>query len=368
MAVQTVTTQPEWRKAIEALPSTPKNIPAFFLAHGSPFLVFPKSEDHGRLGSYSGPTGPLASFLKDFGPALLKKYEPKGIVVFSAHWETFGTRLGLLLYNLLWLFIIPQRVVTDYGDENPLLMDYYGFQPSMYELKFKSKGDSKLSQRIVQLYHEVSAYFVDQGKINFTILIHWQVGQSARTTSKLEPRGEDGRGFEGPGLDHGVFVPFKLMFGEELTGIPIVQVSIDSSLSPEKNWALGKAVAKLRSAPFDEIDSRILNMALSREEGILIISGGLTFHNLRDFASFSPDTCKPIHREFDRAIFDAVTVVDADKRKEAMVNLTQHPGFRASHPREEHFVPLYVAAGAGEGGDVRVVTSLYGAPTFAFGV
>ncbi|KAG6874302.1 hypothetical protein C0995_001527 [Termitomyces sp. Mi166 len=315
MTVETVTTQPEWRKAIDALPSTPNNIPAFFLAHGSPFLAFPESEahTHGRLGSYSGPAGPLANFLKDFGPALLKKYEPKGIVVFSAHWETVGTRL-----------------VTDYGDENPLLMDYYGFQPSMYRLKFKSKGDSKLSQRIVQLYHEA--------------------GQSARTTSKLEARGEDGRGFEGPGLDHGVFVPFKLMFGEELPGVPIVQVSIDSSLSPEKNWALGKAVAKLR------------------EEGILIISGGLTFHNLRDFASFSPITCKPIHREFDRAIFDAVTMLDTDKRKEGMVNLTRHPGFRASHPREEHFVPLYVAAGAGEGGDVRVVTSLYGAPTFAFGV
>ena len=61
-------------------------------------------------------------------------------------------------------------------------------------------------------------------------------------------------------------------------------------------------------------------------------------------------------------------IFQADKRKEAMVNLTRHPGFRASHPREEHFIPLYVAAGAGEGGNVRIVTSLYGAPTFAFGV
>ncbi|KAG6909839.1 hypothetical protein DXG01_015112 [Tephrocybe rancida] len=313
MAVPTVTTQTEWRQAIEALPSTPSIIPAFFLAHGSPFLAFSESEanSHARLGPYAGPTGPLATFLKEFGPALLKKYEPKGILVFSAHWETFGTRL-----------------VTDYGDENPLLMDYFGFQPSMYQLKFKSRGDANLSQRIVQLYHEA--------------------GQSARTTSKLEARGEDGRGFEGPGLDHGVFVPFKLMFGEELAGVPVVQVSIDSSLSPEKNWALGQAVAKLR------------------EEGILIISGGLTFHNLRDFAGFAPDTCKPIHREFDRAIFDAVTMPDPDKRKQAMVNLVKHPGFRASQPREDHFVPLYVAAGAGEGGGVRVVTSLYGAPTFAF--
>ena len=70
-------------------------------------------------------------------------------------------------------------------------------------------------------------------------------GERARTTTKLEPRGDDGRGFEGPGLDHGVFVPFRFMFGE-FTDIPIVQVSIDSSLSPEKNWAIGKAVTELR--------------------------------------------------------------------------------------------------------------------------
>jgi len=61
-----------------------------------------------------------------------------------------------------------------------------------------------------------------------------------------EPRGLDGRGFEGPGLDHGVFIPFRIMFGEVFTDIPIVEVSIDSSLDPEKNWQLGKAVAELR--------------------------------------------------------------------------------------------------------------------------
>lgn len=36
------------------------------------------------------------------------------------------------------------------------------------------------------------------------------------------------------------------MFGEEFTEIPIVQVSIDSSLDPKTNWEAGKAVAKLR--------------------------------------------------------------------------------------------------------------------------
>lgn len=51
-----------------------------------------------------------------------------------------------------------------------------------------------------------------------------------------------------------------------------------------------------------------------------------------------------------------------------MVNLTEHAGFRLAHPRADHFVPLYVAAGAGDGGDVRVVSAIYGAPTIAFGL
>ena len=51
-----------------------------------------------------------------------------------------------------------------------------------------------------------------------------------------------------------------------------------------------------------------------------------------------------------------------------MIELTRHRGFRASHPREEHFVPLYVAAGAGEGGEVKTLMKMYGIPTFAFGV
>lgn len=47
-----------------------------------------------NLYAWGGKEGPLAQFLEDFGPALLEKYNPKGIVVFSAHWETRGERLG----------------------------------------------------------------------------------------------------------------------------------------------------------------------------------------------------------------------------------------------------------------------------------
>lgn len=57
------------------------------------------------------------------------------------------------------------------------------------------------------------------------------------------------------GLDHGVFVPFIRMFGSNPPStLPIVEVSIDGSLDPKENWALGEAIAELRCViclPFD---------------------------------------------------------------------------------------------------------------------
>ncbi|KAL0061978.1 hypothetical protein AAF712_011133 [Marasmius tenuissimus] len=312
------TSQSEWKAALDSLPPTPGNIPVFYFAHGTPALAFPKSSithvgERAALPPYHGPDGPLANFLHDFGPTLLNKYKPKGIVVFSAHWET-----------------VEERVITDYGDENPLLMDYYGLPKPMYELKFKSRGDSELSGRVVELFEKA--------------------GYLARTISKLEPRGEDGRGYAGPGLDHGVFVPFRIMFGEEFMDVPIVQASIDSSLSPEAHWKIGKAVAQLR------------------KEGILVLSGGLPIHNTRDIASFDPDTAKPLYHEFHQALVGAVQVPEPETRKGTLVALTSHSGFRLAHPREEHFVPLYIAAGAGEEGNVQVLNGLYGLVTAAFGL
>ncbi len=45
--------------------------------------------------------------------------------------------------------------MTDYGEENPLLMDYYGFASELYQLKFSSRGDAQLSQRVVELFNQV---------------------------------------------------------------------------------------------------------------------------------------------------------------------------------------------------------------------
>lgn len=109
-------------------------------------------------------------------------------------------------------------------------MDYFGFDDELYQLKFVSKGSHELSQHVIEVFKEA--------------------GMLARLSKETEARGRDGRGYMGPGLDHGVFVPFRIMFGTEFRDIPIVEASMDASMSPEKNWAIGRAVSKLRYAVF----------------------------------------------------------------------------------------------------------------------
>jgi aromatic ring-opening dioxygenase catalytic subunit (LigB family) len=103
MAPPRPSTRDDWLNVLDSLPaaSTPGRIPAFFFSHGSPLLLM--GADMGAISESMGPKSPMAVFLQDFGPALLKKYNPKGIVVFSAHWES---ELGELQGNANpWLII-----------------------------------------------------------------------------------------------------------------------------------------------------------------------------------------------------------------------------------------------------------------------
>ena len=70
------------------------------------------------------------------------------------------------------------------------------------------------------------------------------------------------------GYDHGVFIPLKVAFPE--AQIPVVTLSLDASLDPQLHLAAGRALAPLR------------------DEGVLIIGSGMSFHNLR--AYMRPET------------------------------------------------------------------------------
>jgi aromatic ring-opening dioxygenase catalytic subunit (LigB family) len=93
-------TRPAWQDRLATLPGDPGHIPAFFFAHASPLLTVSNNNSSDQnplmraLVQHAGLESPFADFLRDFGPALLAKYQPKGILVFSAHWETEGERLG----------------------------------------------------------------------------------------------------------------------------------------------------------------------------------------------------------------------------------------------------------------------------------
>lgn len=99
------------------------------------------------------------------------------------------------------------------------------------------------------------------------------------------------------------------MFNDALPpSIPVVQVSIDSSLDPNVEWLVGQALSPLR------------------KEGVLIIAGGLTIHTFEDFDAFSEQKAGPEYIEFEKAIVNAAEVIDVSHSP-----LPQPP-----HPSSQH--------------------------------
>lgn len=128
------------------------------------------------------------------------------------------------------------------------------------------------------------------------------------------------------GLDHGVFIPFKLVYPE--ADIPIVQLSLRAGLDPAEHVAAGRALAPLR------------------DENVLIVGTGMSYHNMqrfqRDGNGFDPDS-----KAFDAWLADTVTA-SPEKRAERLISWARAPAARAAHPTEEHLMPLHVVAGAAE--------------------
>jgi aromatic ring-opening dioxygenase catalytic subunit (LigB family) len=98
-------------------------------------------------------------------------------------------------------------------------------------------------------------------------------------------------------------------------------------LDPEMHLRVGRALAPLR------------------EQDILIVGSGLSYHNLRQF--FGSGAWGP-SREFDAWLQSAVVGQRGAERSRLLVDWESAPAARAAHPREEHLLPLMVAVGAAE--------------------
>jgi len=170
-----------------------------------------------------------------------------------------------------------------------LIYDYYGFPPHTYELTYPVPGDPALAERAAGLL------------------------RADGFAAGVDPE---------RGLDHGVFVPMKVAFPQ--ADIPLVQMSLDAGLDPAAHLRAGQALAPLR------------------EEGVLIIGSGMSFHNLRAYGD--PRATAP-SRAFD-AWLTAAATAPAPQRAALLARWQGAPHARFSHPREEHLLPLMVAAGA----------------------
>jgi aromatic ring-opening dioxygenase catalytic subunit (LigB family) len=176
-----------------------------------------------------------------------------------------------------------------------LVYDYYGFPPHTYELAFGAPGSPGLARRVKRLLGD------------------------AGLAAAEDPR---------HGWDHGVFVPLKLVTPD--ADIPVVQLSLRADLDAGAHLAAGRALAPLR------------------DEGVLIVGSGMSWHNM---AGFSPAYTAA------SALFDAWlerAVADPASREAELRNWALAPNARLAHPREEHLLPLMVAAGAASGEPGRV--------------
>ena len=140
---------------------------------------------------------------------------------------------------------------------------------------------------------------------------------------------------------------------------------MDASLDPQRLIELGRALIPLRYT------YRPIYPLTSRDEGVVILSGGLTIHNFKEWNAWDPKTAPQEFKDFEKAIVDSVNnAMNVSERNENMKELINHPFFRRAHPREEHFVPIYIAAGAGsvEGDGANVLADIHSAISIAFGV
>lgn len=172
----------------------------------------------------------------------------------------------------------------------PMVYDYHGFPPHTFQIKYQAPGAPDVAKRAADLI------------------------AAAGLPVKLDPK---------QGYDHGTFVPAYIMYPD--ADVPLFQISLRHGYSPAEHLALGRALAPLR------------------DEGVLILGSGLSYHNLR---LFGPGAKEP-SEGFDAWLSEALAKPPAERTK-AIEHWEEAPYARVSHKEEDHLVPLFVALGAAE--------------------
>ena len=220
--------------------------------------------------------------------------DPKG------HWTGMGAFLrslpGRLAEKPTAILVVSAHWETQgfriaSGTTPAMIYDYYGFPPETYAIRYDAPGAPAVAARAAALLGD------------------------AGLPVQLDPD----RGF-----DHGVFVPMKVAFPE--ADIPIVEMSVERNLDPALHIAAGRALASLR------------------DEGVLIIGSGMSFHDIK---AFGDNRFTRPSQAFDMWL-TATLMQPGDKRADRLARWSEAPAARTSHPTEEHLIPLMIAASASD--------------------
>lgn len=292
--------------AVGAAVANPTPMPTYFISHGGPTFMY---RDGGNQGAYDA--------IKRLG-AHITDLQPDYIIVVSAHWQSsMPSSVEIATPGATSVHLDPT--------ENELIYDFYGFPRHMYREQFHTQLSPLLAALIKQ-----------------------RLDQGGRFAATLTPRG----------IDHGVWVPLKVAFGDARRGQwdlapKLVQVSLLANAADfDAHFALGQALDYFRhNNVWDPLQQRHLRG--------LVVCLGMTVHNLHHLHLLLQGAEAPYTRAFGDLLSRAV-LRRADARLAALKQLQSHHAalLRQAHPTLEHLVPLVVAAGVA-GNDTA--TELYNA-------
>jgi 4,5-DOPA dioxygenase extradiol len=196
---------------------------------------------------------------------------PSAILIVSAHWESAPVMLS----------------ATTPG--TPLVYDFGGFAQRYYEMTYATPDASALAARVAAMMPDTEP-------------VHQHPTR---------------------GLDHGAWVPLKIMYPD--ADIPVLQMSLPTE-DPYRLLELGRRLQPLR------------------DEGVLVIGSGFLTHGLPFLREFRIDAPAPgWSTDFDLWAAEALARGDVD---ELAAYRSKAPGMPYAHPTVEHLTPLFVTLGA----------------------
>jgi 4,5-DOPA dioxygenase extradiol len=226
-----------------------------------------------------------AEWMAQLSAWALSMPKPRAVLIVSAHWEAAPLMLSAPAAG------------------TPLVYDFGGFAARYYTLTYPTPDATAFASEV----------------------------------ASLMPDGSPLHQHPSRGLDHGAWVPLKIMY--PLADVPVLQLSLPTS-DPSALLSLGSRLRPLR------------------ESGVLVIGSGFLTHGLPFLtsASITGEVVPGWSSEFDLWAAEALERGDV----EALSRFPGAPGMPYAHPSADHFLPLFVTLGAASDPERPVQTVIDG--------